>query len=293
MNHYNNPSLRKLTFEFEDKKRYFEQVKKNWNMLIRNYLAKNMGVSLSEGDERFQISVTIKASYDESFMEIIERNFPDLDFEEFYVLSQFIENTKKASIYFEDKKAKHNMDMACEYAKYRLKDFDLLKISNSIFDFLQPDNPDVFGCYKIRTSEVELYIFPITLFCQLHGLDLESFIVMVLTHELSHAYNHIGRDKDGQYWESFSETDNNLAEGLAQFYTSKFLHNYQFRNYNLLSTFEQTIKYQPEPYSVFKNWNATMEQVYRAFIEVRRNDFNNYDQYMSALENAKGRIGRK
>ena len=36
-----------------------------------------------------------------------------------------------------------------------------------------------------------------------------------------------------------------------------------------------------------------MEQVYRAFIEVRRNDFNNYDQYMSALKNAKGRIGRK
>ena len=289
MTHYINPSLRKLEYEFEDKKQFFNQVKKNWNMLIRNYLTKNMGVNLSEGEERFQISVTIKASYDESFINMIENNFPELDFEEYFVLDQYLKKAEESKKYFDDKKA-HHLKMSCEYANYRLKDFDLLQISNSIFNFLNPANPDVFGCYKINTNEVEIYIFPIMLFCQLHGLDVESFIVMVLTHELAHAYNHIGRDKDGYFWESFNETDDNLAEGLAQFYTFNFLRHYQGRNYKLIETFEKTIPLQPAPYRVFKEWGASMEQVYRAFIDVRRNNLNNYHAFSGALENAKGRI---
>ena len=203
MKHYRNPSLQKLSDEFTDKKKYFEQIKKNWNMLIRNYLTKNMGVSLSEGDERFQISVTISAAPDESFIEMIEQNFPELDFEEYFLLNKFIYTSDQAQKYFKDDKAQHHLKMSNEYAKYRLKDFDLLTISSSIFDFLNHKNPDVFGYYKINTSEVEIFIFPIILFCQLHGLDVESFVVMVLTHELAHAYNHIGRDKDGEYWRSF------------------------------------------------------------------------------------------
>ena len=115
---------------------------------------------------------------------------------------------------------------------------------------------------------------------------------MVLTHELAHAYNHIGRDKDGEYWRSFGETDDNLAEGLAQYYTYSFLKNYQLKKYELLSTFERTLEFQPEPYSIFKEWNASMEQVYMAFIEVRRNDMNYYSRFVGALENSKGRIGR-
>ena len=291
MKTYRNPSLQKLSGELKEKKRYFEDVKKNWNMLIRNYLAKNMGVTLSEGDLRFQINVRIVDAPDESFMEMIEHNFPDLDFEEYFLLNKFIHNSEQSEKYFTDQKASHNLTMASEYAKYRLKDFDILNISNSVFNFLNPENPDVFGRYYIRTSEVQLYIFPIVLFSQLHGLDLESLIVKVLTHELAHAYNHIGRDKDGEYWRSFEETDDNLAEGLAQYYTYSFLKTYQHKKYDLVSTFERTLEFQPEPYRVFKDWNASMEQVYRAFIEVRRNDRNFYPNFLTALDNSKGRIG--
>lgn len=291
MKQYTNPSLRKLAGELKQKKKQFEDVKKNWNMLIRNYLTKNMGVTLTEGDNRWQINVSIADAPDESFMELIENNFPDLDFEEYFLLNKFIQNSEQSEKYFTDSKASHNLKMANEYAKYRLKDFDILSISGRVFDFLEPSNPDVFGRYYIRTSEVQLYIFPIVLFTQLHGLDLESFIVMVLTHELTHAYNHIGRDKDGEYWQSFAETDDNLAEGLAQYYTYNFLRTYQHKKYELVKTFERTLEFQPNPYKVFKGWDASMEQVYRAFIEVRRNDRNFYPDFLSALANAKGRIG--
>ena len=35
-----------------------------------------------------------------------------------------------------------------------------------------------------------------------------------------------------------------------------------------------------------------MEEVYRAFIEVRRNDMNYYHNFLDALDRSKGRIGR-
>lgn len=289
--HYRNPSLQKLKNEYDSTKEYFDLTKKRWNQLIRNFLTKSMGVSLTEGENRHQIQVIIKPAQDESFMEMIETNFPGLDFEEYHVLSQFLNASDKAGEYFEDAKARHQLSMAVNYAQYRLSDFNILEISENVFEFLKPGNPDVFGCYFINDSRVELYVFPIVLFCQLHGLHLESFIVMVLAHELAHGYNHIGRDKDGEYWKSFMNTDDYLAEGLAQYYTQRFLKQYQHREVNLLTTFERTIDFQPEAYSIFQEWDATLEQVYRAFIEARRNDLNSHQEFKEVLDNSVGTIG--
>lgn len=288
---YNNPSLKRLQSRYDEVEEDFRGIIKNWNQLIRNHLTKTMGVTLSDGDDRFHISIDVRPSMDQSFFQIIERNYPDLDFEEYFLLKQYVDSARKANGYFEDPKAKHDLDLSVEYAEYRLRRFNILDISNDIFKFLTPDNEDVFGCYYLKSSKIEIFVFPIVLFCQLHGLDIESFVVMVLTHELAHGYNHIGRDKDGYYWSSFQQADVYLAEGLAQYYTDNFINKYHFKRHSLLQTFDKTLELQPEPYGCFKDWNTSSpEVVYRAFIEARRNQMNIYKDFVFALDNAKGTI---
>lgn len=287
---YRNPSLIKLEETFDSVKEDFENIRKNWNQLIRNYLSKSMGVSLSEGDARFQISIEIKASFDETFMQIIDNNFPELDFEEYSILTEYLSSMKKSKQYFEDKKALHNFSLVKTYVEYRLKDFDILDITNDIFDFLNPKNSDVFGCYFLEKGLIEIYIYPIVLFCQLHDLDLESFVVMVLTHELAHAYNHIGRDKDARYWDSFSKVDNCISEGLAQYYTDSFIKQYYYKQPKLIHTFYKTLEFQSESYKCFSNWDVSLEQVYRAFIEVRRKKIYKYSDFIDIIEEAKKSI---
>lgn len=290
-NYYKNPSLLKIKKHYE--KVYvaeFEQVKKNWNQLIRNFLSKSMGVSLSEEDNRLQIPIRFEVAPDEDFLDLIERNFPELDFEELFTLTKFLENARKSQPYFTDPKAEQHLKRSIDFAEYRLRDFEIDHIIKELFMFLKPENPDVFGCYFIESKQVVLYVVPMVLFTQLLGLDLQAFIVKVLTHELSHAYNHIGRDKDGHYWENFGCTDNYLAEGLANYYTNEFITKYQYKNPNLLPVFHETLKYQPDCYSVFKEWDASLEQTYRAFIETRRNHVMDYQTFFDFLKISKQRI---
>lgn len=287
---YVNPSLKKLSDQYKEKREEIDNIRKNWNQLTRNFLSKSMGVTLAEGDFRHHISINICPSHDNTFMDIIEDNFPDLDFQEYFLLNQYLESAEQASEYYQDSKALHQLNMSQEYARYRLKDFDILDITKNVFRFLEPKNKDVFGCYNTITSRIELYVFPIVLFCQLHGLDLESFVVMVLTHELAHAYNHIGRDKDGQMWENFHLTDDSTAEGLAQYYTHRFLIQYQYRNPKFPAVFDKTLEMQPREYACFKDWDASLEQVYRAFIHTRRNGVMYYEDFSEAIKEAKKAI---
>ena len=287
---YRNPSLKKISSEYDETRQLFSRVKNNWNLLIRNFLSKNMGVSLTDGDYRHQIQIEILPAFSEEFMQLIERNFPDLDFQEYFVLNRFMEQSFQAQPYIKDDNASFHLQQTIKHTKSILQGFNLKDLTESIFQFLNPRYPDVFGCYFIGETKVEIYIFPIVLFSQLHGLDLESLIVKVLTHELAHAYNHIGRDKDGKYWKLFAKTDSYIAEGLAQYYTYNFLRHYQYKHYKLLETFEKTLKFQPDPYQVFKEWDTSMEEIYGAFIETRRNNYNKYAQFLEVLNGSKGRI---
>ena len=80
---------------------------------------------------------------------------------------------------------------------------------------------DVLGAYFFRVPEVHLYWMVIGLVAGVLGISVESLTVVVATHELAHAYSHLGRDIDGKRWETedFARADLNIVEGIAQFYT--------------------------------------------------------------------------
>jgi hypothetical protein len=58
------------------------------------------------------------------------------------------------------------------------------------------------------------------------GVPVDALAIVVATHELAHAYSHLGRDIDGSRWETeaFARAELNIAEGIAQFYTEMICH---------------------------------------------------------------------
>jgi hypothetical protein len=80
--------------------------------------------------------------------------------------------------------------------------------------------------------------------------------IVVTAHELSHAYSHLGRDIDGESWdtENFAGTNIQIVEGLAQFYTSIVCKKLNPRMPAALLAYETLLKQKSGPYPVHEKW---------------------------------------
>jgi hypothetical protein len=61
---------------------------------------------------------------------------------------------------------------------------------------------DILGVYHTITSNVEIFWMPIAMVAAMLDVRIEDLTVVVLAHELTHGYTHIGRDIDGLQWET-------------------------------------------------------------------------------------------
>lgn len=106
------------------------------------------------------------------------------------------------------------------------------------------------------------------------GCAVEDLAIVVLTHELAHAYTQLGADIDGRRWAaaSFAKAETELKEGLAQYYTERVLRRVERRYGGALKVFLDLVPRQPEPYRAFQPWaeKSSPEAVRRAMLEVRR-----------------------
>jgi hypothetical protein len=87
-------------------------------------------------------------------------------------------------------------------------------------------NEDILGVYMPTShlfpdrGRIEIYWVVIGTLALLLGVDAEALAVVVMAHELAHAYTHVGLDSNSNRWEEgFWECDRGIVEGLAQFYT--------------------------------------------------------------------------
>jgi hypothetical protein len=110
--------------------------------------------------------------------------------------------------------------LAAELADYVAK-AELLKRMTEI-------NEDILGVYMPTSrlfpdrGQIEIYWVVIGALACLLGVDAEALAVVVMAHELAHAYTHVGLDSNSNRWEDgFWECDRGIVEGLAQFYTHK------------------------------------------------------------------------
>ena len=115
---------------------------------------------------------------------------------------------------------------------------------------------DILGAYYFHIPEVHLYWLAIGITALALGVSPEALTIVVLAHELAHAYTHLGRDIDNQKWETpdFAETELDIVEGLAQFYTEVICKRLKDRMPDALTAFETLLEKQSTPYMAHQGW---------------------------------------
>lgn len=177
--------------------------------------------------------------------------------------------------------------------------------AQSLLKILEEHNPlmrvlavreDILGSYvydsknsladdrEVNRAQIRLYWAVIGLVSEWMGCTVENLTIVVLTHELSHAYTQLGADIEGRRWQAaaFARAEAEVKEGLAQYYTDRVLQRLSHRYAGALAVYKQMLPMQPDLYRTHENWvkKSTPESVRRTMLEMRRwkegtlNEFN-------------------
>jgi hypothetical protein len=153
---------------------------------------------------------------------------------------------------------------------------------------------DILGAYYFNRPEIHLYWMAIGFFGALLGVSIEDLTIVVLTHELAHAYTHLGGDVDGTCWETdaFGAVDVHIVEGLAQSYTERVVDRLHRDHPGAKIAFEALLKKQSRPYTIFKHWTSSGdprgEIIRTAMIQTRKSRNTAYKVFHDDLERLAG-----
>ena len=133
-----------------------------------------------------------------------------------------------------------------------------LAAAQKLIDQMKTINEDILGCYRVEhhKSRVEIYWMPIAIVSSMLEVHVEDLALVVLAHELAHAYTHLGRDIDGKEWDQkgFFDSDKAVTEGLAQFYalavSTKLWQRYPLAR----AAFDKLLTLQSGPYLAHQEW---------------------------------------
>jgi hypothetical protein len=284
----------KMVGPFDEAKNAFNE----YNSLIRGFLRDVMGVKLEdrlEENSRGSIHVEILEMPEDNLLKSeLEKEMNSFDFDEYSRIKSLRDNLKKTSSDFTKEPEKLYHFRLLIHCEQYLKKFDLNEILKRIIEkFSKEMFHSPFGVYNIKNSRISLYIKPIYFYCKVKNLNFKTFVILVLIHELAHGYSHIGLDKDRQSWEKIGVTDLNIVEGIAQYYTKRFFEKYNKRFNDGLSVFESLLEDQANCYKAFIEWQVSDEQLYRAFVELRRNGKTKTGEFKELIEASKTAIRNK
>jgi hypothetical protein len=162
---------------------------------------------------------------------------------------------------------------------------------------LRSVNQDIPGAYFFREPRIELYWVPIGILARLLRVPVEALTLVVLTHEVAHAYTHQGRDIDGTRWEKwhFERAELPIVEGLAQFYTGAISDRLKERYPAIYDAYKKLLNVQSDVYQAHTEWvPETVPQageiVRSAMIICRSKGISDYDSFRSLLEDVKVRM---
>ena len=160
-----------------------------------------------------------------------------------------------------------------------LDDHDTLKIILAV-------DEDCLGVYQYDASDfiaeqtavnkaaIRLYWGVIGLVSQWMGCSPDDLAIVVLVHELAHAYTQLGADIQGWRWPApaFAASETAVKEGLAQYYTDRVLRRLERRYPAALKVYEAMLLGQPVAYRTHQPWvkDFSPEAVRLAMLEVRR-----------------------
>jgi hypothetical protein len=151
--------------------------------------------------------------------------------------------------------------------------------------------------YAVNRATIRIYWGVIGLVAEWMGCTVEDLAVVVLAHELAHAYTQLGADIEGKRWSApvFAKAESSLKEGLAQYYTDRVLRRLERRYAGALKVYETMLPGQPEAYRTHESWvkDYSPEAVRRAMLEVRRWKEGKLEEFNRRLNEARKELHPK
>jgi hypothetical protein len=241
-----------------------ERAFKQWNNILRDYLRTETGLRLTVGEDARAVPVHVVDGLPSPMADILGRLDPK-------IWSLVLNRAVLAS-------AGQGMDFLQTEFNWitELKDiapspatltdvFNTATLLGQLLDLIQKQSAvkqireiqqDILGAYFFHVPEVHLYWMVIGFMAGFLGVSIEALAAVVVTHELAHAYTHLGRDIDGGRWEThaFAGADLSLVEGLAQFYTAVICQKLEPRFPAAQHAYGALLACQSGPYLVHKKW---------------------------------------
>lgn len=280
----------------------FEKVDKTckrWNPIIREILRSETALKLSINEDRRIIPVRVVDGLPKPFVNLVSEmpdpilwrinnnralfegvgeglNFMHRHFEEI----QFWLKREQPV----DKEFLFKMSELNNAILSKLKDIKFLQAFKEIRE-------DVLGAYFFRDGIIQLYWMPIGIMANVLNISIEDLTIVVLTHELAHAYTHMGADIDGVRWseKAFAECDLRIVEGLAQHYTEIICKKIEEKGNNALTAFEKLLNCQSTIYTVFREWTngeQAAERIRFTLLITRSQKICSYDDFHELLASA-------
>lgn len=252
-----------------DTKGAVTRAKDKWNIIIRDRLRNETALRLTIGDRTQSVPIRVVDGLPEPFLSVIEQ-FADA---EWAILNEAtLRNVASGTEYMSKMRplvqrrwpkrvgpaTPAEILRVGEAAQAWIGLIEELRAADQIIGI----NEDVLGAYFYKVPEVRLYWVALGIAARLIDVSIESLTVVVLAHELGHAYTHLGYDIDDFQWDSqlFAGTDIHVVEGLAQFYTKVVCEHLTGRIPEVQIAFEKLLKKQGPAYTSFRLWLPPLEE---------------------------------
>lgn len=304
----NNPLYHRWVNALEivqpDAKGAVTRAKDKWNIIIRDRLRNETALRLTIGDRTQSVPIRVVDGLPDPFLRVIER-FADA---EWAILNEAtLRNVASGTQYMSKMRPlvqRHwpkragaatpaEIRRVGETAQAWIELIEELRAADQIIGI----NEDVLGAYFYEIPEVRLYWVAIGIVARLIEVSIESLTVVVLAHELGHAYTHLGYDIDDHQWDSdlFARTNIHVIEGLAQFYTKATCEHLTERIPEAKSAFERLLEKQGPAYTSFRCWlppkaegneerDSSGEVIRASMIECRRAGINSERRLREAID---------
>lgn len=170
-------------------------------------------------------------------------------------------------------------------------------VSKSVLKRILEVDEDILGSYSFEGGKgrVRLYWAVIGFVATSLGVDAIDLAMVVLTHELSHAFTHLGGDADGNTWpDFFVGSDRRILEALAQYYTHSVLFgiNLKGQEVGIRKAYEVLTPLQPEVYQRHRSWIKLWqpEAVRAAMLELRNGTVVDLEGFESSIKSHAERL---
>lgn len=240
-----------------------ERTYKQWNTILRDYLRTETALRLTVGGDSQSVPVKVVGGMPERFAEVM-RQFEGFEWllinrpavEAALSGSQFMEGyVDSVRLKWGDAAGPSDVNdirRVRETAEAWLRKLDEMQAVEQIVGI----DEDVLGAYFFRIPEIRLYWVVIGITALALGVSAEALTIVVLAHELAHAYTHLGRDIDNERWETewFAKSNLDIIEGLAQFYTQVLCRRLKQRMPAAFEAFQALLEKQSGPYRAHLDW---------------------------------------